>query len=66
MELTVLKSCQKFTEMMCIISYRPIYTISICTSLGFTPEMRDACPNVCGLIFLNFCNASVLSEESLL
>ena len=46
------------------MDYLPMYTISICTSLGFTPLILLAWPNVWGCIFLNFCNASFDSAET--
>ena len=47
------------------LGYLPIYTIKICTSLGFTPLIRLAWPSVLGLIFLNFCSASADIAEIL-
>lgn len=45
--------------------YLPMYTIRICTSLGFTPLMRLAWPRVRGRILLNFWRASLESDTSL-
>ena len=42
--------------------YRPIYTISICTSLGLIPDIRLACPSVPGFMRVNFSLASFPSD----
>lgn len=36
------------------------YSINTAISAGFTPEMRDACPNEAGLILFSFSRASSL------